>query len=39
MHIKLDENLGERGRELFAIAGHDVRTVKDQGLEGRWTHR
>lgn len=34
MLIKLDENLGERGRQLFADAGHDVCTVKDQGLEG-----
>jgi predicted nuclease of predicted toxin-antitoxin system len=34
MLIKRDENLGERGRQLFADAGHDVRTVKDQGLEG-----
>lgn len=34
MRIKLDENLGERGRRLFADAGHDVSTVKDQGLEG-----
>jgi predicted nuclease of predicted toxin-antitoxin system len=34
MLVKLDENLGERGRQLFAAAGHDVSTVKDQGLEG-----
>jgi predicted nuclease of predicted toxin-antitoxin system len=34
MPIKLDENLGERGRQLFAEAGHDVSTVKDQGLAG-----
>ena len=34
MLIKLDENLGERGRQLFAEAGHDVSTVKDQGLAG-----
>ncbi len=34
MRIKLDEKLGERGRQPFADAGHDVCTVKDQGLEG-----
>jgi hypothetical protein len=34
MQIKIDENLGERKRKLFAEAGHDFYTVKDQGLEG-----
>jgi predicted nuclease of predicted toxin-antitoxin system len=37
--IKLDENLGERGKKLFANAGHDVATVADQGLAGADDHR
>lgn len=32
MKIKLDENLGQRGAELFRAAGHDVATVPGQGL-------
>ena len=32
MKLKLDENLGVRGAELFRRAGHDVSTVAEQGL-------
>lgn len=32
MKLKLDENLGLRGRELLAAAGHDVCTVAEQDL-------
>ena len=32
LKIKLDENLGNRGAELFQQAGHDVITVPQQGL-------
>jgi len=32
MKLKLDENLGLRGRDLLAAAGHDVCTVPEQNL-------
>ncbi len=32
MKIKLDENIGFRGTELFRQAGHDVATVAEENL-------
>ncbi len=32
MKLKLDENMGSRGASLFRQAGHDVKTVVEQGL-------
>jgi hypothetical protein len=32
MKLKLDENLGLRGRDLLTAAGHDVCTVPQQEL-------
>jgi predicted nuclease of predicted toxin-antitoxin system len=34
MKCKLDENLGDIGRDVLAAAGHDVATVAMQGLSG-----
>ncbi|MCA1709823.1 MAG: DUF5615 family PIN-like protein, partial [Actinobacteria bacterium] len=34
MKFKLDENVPRRAGDLLADAGHDVSTVKDEGLIG-----
>ena len=34
MKFKLDENIGRRGLDLLRGAGHDVVTVREQGLAG-----
>jgi hypothetical protein len=34
MKLKLDENLGQRGAEVFRAAGHEVATVAEQNLTG-----
>ena len=34
MKLKLDENLGPRGVELLRASGHDVATVRGEGLGG-----
>ncbi len=34
MRFKLDENFGTRTQNLFRTAGHDVETVKEEGLQG-----
>jgi predicted nuclease of predicted toxin-antitoxin system len=34
MRFKLDENLSRSVAELFRTAGHDVMSVRDQGLRG-----
>jgi predicted nuclease of predicted toxin-antitoxin system len=34
MRFKLDENFGTRTTRLFAQAGHDVQTVRQERLEG-----
>ena len=34
MKFKLDENFGTRTQRIFGAAGHDVKTVRDEGLQG-----
>lgn len=34
MKFKLDENFGTRTQPIFKKAGHTVKTVRDQGLQG-----
>ncbi len=34
MKFKLDENFGTRTQRIFRAAGHDVQTVRDEGLQG-----
>ena len=34
MKLKLDENLGPRGLNLLQASGHDVATVREEGLGG-----
>ncbi len=34
MKFKLDENFGTRAQKLFHSAGHDVRTIREQKLQG-----
>lgn len=38
MKFKLDENFGSRTQELFRSSGHDVRTVRDEALQGCEDH-
>jgi predicted nuclease of predicted toxin-antitoxin system len=35
VNLKLDENLGVRTRQVFLDAGHDVKTIRDEQLQGR----
>lgn len=39
MRFKLDENFGTRTQQLFREEGHDVHTVKDEGIQGSSDHR
>ena len=34
MRLKLDENLGKQAAEMLRQAGHDARTVSEQGVQG-----
>jgi predicted nuclease of predicted toxin-antitoxin system len=34
MKFKLDENFGVRTQHIFRSLGHDVQTVRDEGLQG-----
>ena len=34
MKFKLDENFGSRTQQLFRTSGHEVQTIRDQGLQG-----
>lgn len=34
MRFKLDENFGTRTQKLFKDVGYEVKTVREQGLQG-----
>jgi predicted nuclease of predicted toxin-antitoxin system len=39
MQFKLDENFGARTQDIFRTAGHDIHTVRDEGLQGATDQR